>query len=87
MLDRKGLKMKKIKMEFTINELNTINRALTGYEKDLEDLYEAIKVISTNALPLAKEILNVKRLNQRIRDDKWENIILKNIKEVVKGGK
>ena len=82
----KGDKKMKIKMEFTVDELNIINKALTGYEKDLMDYYDAAKAISVNAISAAQEITNIRELNQRIRDKKWESSLSDDMKKIVKRG-
>lgn len=64
--------MKKIKMEFTLGELDIINRALTGHEKDLSDLIEGATELGFKTTEEEKELEKVKKLNQRIRDEKWE---------------
>lgn len=64
--------MDSIKIEFTLNELDIINRALTGHEKDLSDLIEGVDNLGFETIDEEKELEKVKELNQRIRDEKWE---------------
>lgn len=64
--------MDSIKIEFTLNELDIINRALTGHEKDLSDLIEGADNLGFKTIDEEKELEKVKELNQRIRDEKWE---------------
>ncbi|MCF6464169.1 hypothetical protein [Clostridium sp. Cult1] len=64
--------MDSIKIEFTLNELDIINRALTGHERDLSDLIEGADNLGFKTIDEEKELEKVKELNQRIRDEKWE---------------
>lgn len=64
--------MDSIKIEFILNELDIINRALTGHEKDLSDLIEDADNLGFKTIDEEKELEKVKELNQRIRDEKWE---------------
>lgn len=51
---------------FTGKELSIIEKALNGYRKDLENLYEAIKSISVNDKGVAREIAQIRELVSKI---------------------
>ncbi|HHY14245.1 MAG TPA: hypothetical protein GX526_06375 [Thermoanaerobacterales bacterium] len=51
---------------FTGKELSIIEKALNGYRKDLENLYEAIKSISVNDKGVAREIAQIRELDSKI---------------------
>lgn len=51
---------------FTGKELSIIEKALNGYRKDLENLYEAIKSISVNDKGVAREIAQIRELGSKI---------------------
>lgn len=58
---RKGLDVM-----FTGKELSIIEKALNGYRKDLENLYEATKSISVNDKGVAREIAQIRELVSKI---------------------
>jgi len=51
---------------FTGKELSIIEKALNGYRKDLENLYEATKSISVNDKGVAREIAQIRELVSKI---------------------
>jgi len=59
-------------VELTINELDLINRALTGYEKRLADLIESTNELGFTADEEEEILEKVKKLDKKIRDIAWD---------------
>lgn len=59
-------------VELTINELDLINRALTGYEKSLTDLIESTNELGFTADEEEEILEKVKKLDKKIRDIAWD---------------
>lgn len=74
--------MDKISISFTKGELDILNRALTGYEKELNKVLEVEPISSLLTKEDAERRLQEAfDLNERLRNEKWEKFCWKRRRE------
>ncbi|MBU5292791.1 hypothetical protein KQH90_01905 [Anaerosalibacter bizertensis] len=74
--------MDKISISFTKEELDILNRALTGYEKELNKVLEVEPISSLLTKEDAERRLQEAfDLNERLRNEKWEKFCWKRRRE------
>ncbi|MSS44271.1 hypothetical protein FYJ27_11230 [Anaerosalibacter bizertensis] len=74
--------MDKISISLTKKELDILNRALTGYEKELNEVLEVEPISSLLTKEDAERRLQEAfDLNERLRNEKWEKFCWKRRRE------
>lgn len=74
--------MDKISISLTKEELDILNRALTGYEKELNEVLEVEPISSLLTKEDAERRLQEAfDLNERLRNEKWEKFCWKRRRE------
>ncbi|MSS43665.1 hypothetical protein FYJ27_07995 [Anaerosalibacter bizertensis] len=75
--------MDKISISLTKKELDILNRALTGYERELNDFLDVEEELNAGLIseetlkPYKKKLNEVSKLDKKIMDIKWDKFCWK----------